>query len=77
MTLTPLQIQIMKEDLYSDLIVMMMERFSYSQEEAINVLYNSDTFDRIADSETGLYYQSPGYVWSFLQSEIVTGDYRS
>ena len=38
--------------------------------EAIEVLYTSETFNRLQDDATGLYYQSPGYVYSFLQNEL-------
>ena len=41
-------------------------------QEAIDVLYTSETFERIQDNSTGLYYQSPGYVYSFLQNELTT-----
>jgi len=36
------------------------------------VLYTSETFDRLQDESTGLYYQSPGYVYSFLLNELKT-----
>ena len=36
----------------------------------MEILYNSDTFARLQDVKTGLYYQSPGYVYSFLANEI-------
>ena len=42
----------------------------YSVEEALDTLYNSETFDRLQDSATGFYYQSVGYVASFLQNEV-------
>ena len=33
-------------------------------------------FARLQDARTGLYYQSPGYVYSFLNSELSLCDYR-
>ena len=44
-------------------------------EEAIGVLYNSDTFLRLQDKGTGFYYQSPGYVYSFLEHELTNGTF--
>ena len=41
--------------------------------EALGVLYNSDTFALIQDVGTGLYYQSAGYVYSYLEEELNTG----
>lgn len=33
-------------------------------EQAMEIYYNSDTFERLKDPATGLYYQSPGYVYA-------------
>lgn len=70
--LTPQQIQIMKDDLSIELAEMLIDEFHYSPQEALDVLYTSDTFERLQDDETGLYYQSAGYVYSFLSDEIKT-----
>lgn len=70
--LSPQQIQIMKDDLSVELAENLMKEFNYTMEEALDVLYTSDTFERLQDNETGLYYQSSGYVYSFLQNEIKT-----
>lgn len=77
MTLANDQIEIMKEDMSAELILLLIKNWHYSSEEAMDVLYNSDTFSRLEDSKTGLYYQSPGYVYSYLDKELSTGDYRN
>ena len=77
MKLTDEQKEIMKEDMTEELITMLMASRHYSMNEAMDVLYNSDTFSRLEDENTGLYYQSPGYVYSYLNQELTTGDYRS
>lgn len=71
-SLTPQQIQIMKDDLSVELAEMLIDEFHYSPQKALDVLYTSDTFERLQDDETGLYYQSAGYVYSFLSDEINT-----
>ena len=76
MTLTKEQIKMMQEDMYAELIQILMEEYGYSLEKAMDTLYNSDTFARLQDANTGLYYQSPGYVYSFLNSELSLCDYR-
>ena len=48
----------------------LMDDYHCSREEAIDMLYTSDTFERLQDDATGLYYQSPGYVYSFLDNEL-------
>lgn len=77
MKLTDEQKEIMKEDMTEELITMLMASRHYSMNEAMDVLYHSDTFSRLEDENTGLYYQSPGYVYSYLNQELTTGDYRS
>ncbi len=73
MTLTDAQIKVMQEDMYASIVQLLMERWGYSMEESISVLYNSDTFVRLQDKGTGFYYQSPGYVYSFLEYEMTHG----
>lgn len=70
--LTPEQIQIMKDDIATAIIGYLMEDYHYSWPEALDALYTSETFERLQDNETGLYYQSPGYVYSFLDNEMKT-----
>ena len=74
--LTNEQIDMMKEDICAELIALLMKDRYYTMSEAIDMLYNSDTYNRIQDQSTGLYYQSPGYSYAFLQQGFLTGDYR-
>ena len=76
MELTDGQIKMMQEEMYAELIQILMERNGYTMEQAMATLYNSETFARLQDVRTGLYYQSPGYVYSFLNSELTLCDYR-
>ncbi|MBO5749587.1 MAG: hypothetical protein J6R36_01390 [Bacteroidaceae bacterium] len=76
MKLTTGQIKMMQEDMYAELIQMLMDGYGYTLEKAMETLYNSDTFARLQDANTGLYYQSSGYVYSFLVSELNLCDYR-
>ena len=70
--LTPEQKQLLKDELSVEIAGFLVDDYKYSPEEAIDVLYTSETFDRLQDDSTGLYYQSPGYVYSFLQNELKT-----
>jgi hypothetical protein len=63
----------MKDDITTELVEKLMSDFHYNMPDALDVLYTSETFDRLQDNETGLYYQSPGYVYSFLQGEVREG----
>ena len=77
MKLTSSQIKIMQEDMYTELIQLLIEKHGYTVEKAMDILYNSDTFARLQDANTGLYYQSPGYVYSLLNNELCLCDYRT
>ena len=43
-----------------------------TMEQALSIVINSDTYQRLQRDATGLYHQSPGYVYSFLQNELKT-----
>ena len=68
--LTPEQKQLLQDDLCVELAGYLVDDFHYTPQEVIDVLYTSETFDRLQDNDTGLYYQSAGYVYSFLQNEL-------
>ncbi|MBO7434257.1 MAG: hypothetical protein J6U13_10955 [Salinivirgaceae bacterium] len=70
MNVSESQFRYLKETLSKDLIAMLMERRNMSMEEAFKCYYESDTFKKISDSGTGLFFQSPGYVYSFLEDEV-------
>jgi len=70
--LNPDQIQLMKDELSTEIAEFLVDDFHYSVEEAIEILYTSETFERLQDDSTGLYYQSAGYVYSFLLNELKT-----
>ena len=70
--LTTEQKQLLKDELCVEIAGFLVDEYHYSPEDAIDVLYTSETFERLQDDATGLYYQSPGYVYSFLQNELKT-----
>ena len=73
MKLTNTQIECMIEDLSSEIIRILMEEWQYNMTQAMEIYYNSDTFERLSDPTMGLYYQSAGYVYDFLKKELTTG----
>ena len=60
----------LNEQLAVELADWLMETYGYTAAEALDILYTSETFDRLQNSATGFYYQSVGYVASFLQNEV-------
>lgn len=61
------------EGMTRDLIVILMEQRKMSMADALDTLYNSETYEKLADPRSGLYFQAPGYVYDFLNKEIECG----
>ncbi|WP_455666812.1 hypothetical protein [Phocaeicola sp.] len=75
MKLSEKQIEFMQEDLSIELVQMLMQEWHYDMTEALTVFYNSETFERLSNPATGLYYQSAGYVYDYLKNELTTGKF--
>jgi len=54
----------------ASLAQILIEEKHYSMEQALDVVYNSNTFRNLRNTATGLYYQSVGYVFDDLQKEL-------
>ena len=53
-----------------DISLMLMEEKNISVEEALRLLYSSKTFENLKNKNSGLYFQSPGYVYEYLRREL-------
>lgn len=61
-------------DMVKNLALLLLERDSeLTMEEALSIVFNSDTYQKITDEKTQLYFQSPRYVFAFLEKELRTG----
>ena len=47
--------------------------FSFTVEQALRAVYNSELYQKLCDPKTGLYFQSSLYVYDYLKTEIKTG----
>lgn len=56
-----------------DLADKLVGDFSMTVSEALRVVYNSETYEKLINPKTGLYFQSPLYVYDFLKNEVLTG----
>jgi len=63
----------MIEELVKDLILKLMENRRVTMPEALGLVYNSDTYEKILDLETGLFSQSTAYVYEILSRELTQG----
>ncbi|MCI8638493.1 MAG: hypothetical protein HFG41_04910 [Coprococcus sp.] len=52
-----------------DIISFIVEDTGVEFDEAMNRFYSSETFDKLQDSETGLYLESPSYVYEIYLDE--------
>ena len=67
----------MKLDMVKNLALLLIDNDSnLSMEDALATVLNSDTYTRLMRDSTRLYYQSPRYVYSFLESELKTGSIK-
>lgn len=60
----------MVEGQTADLIRLLMERNGYDIKSAVDAVYQSKTYAALNRPQTGLYFQSPGYVYDYLLDEL-------
>ncbi len=66
--------ELMKDDMVTKLAILLIEEGkTQTMTEALDTVINSDTYLRMMDDKTALYYQSPRYVFDFLQNELTMG----
>ena len=52
---------------------MAMEEYNMSMAEALDLVFRSETYSKIEDLQTGLYYQSAAYNFNLLKHEVAYG----
>lgn len=62
------------EGITQDVIKYLCEEENYKLEDAMEFVYNSKVFEKLTDSETGLYRESASYVYELLKDEIINGE---
>ena len=60
----------MVETMTRDLVARLMEERSLTMREAMDIVYSSRTYEALQNLKTGLYFQSPAYVFDELTKEI-------
>ena len=66
------QTTFMIEELVKELALRLMEE-RLSMKQALDTIYNSETYTKVLDLRTSLFSQSTAYVYSILETEILTG----
>ena len=62
----------MIETLTRELIARLMEDRQLTMREAMDIVYQSKTYTALSNLKTGLYFQSPVYVYDILEQELET-----
>lgn len=62
----------MIEDISKEIVLILMEEEGMSMMDALRTLYNSKTYERLANTSNGLYTQSTAYIYEYLQEELGT-----
>ena len=70
MKVSQAEFQDMKEEIVKDLISRLMDERGITMQEAFDIVYQSRLFEKLGNPNTGLYFQSSGYVYSYLQDEL-------
>lgn len=66
-------VKYMTEAMAADLAELLSKDYGMSVAESLNTLYNSELYSKLINRATGLYFQSPKYVYSFLKQELAIG----
>ena len=56
-----------------DIIEMITMDQEVEYDEAMNIFYHSEVFEKLQNIETGLYLQSPAYVYDLFKDEMNFG----
>ncbi len=61
------------EYIIRDIVDMFTTDQNIEYDEAMNKFYNSEVFEKLQDKETGLYLESPEYVYDLFKDELNFG----
>lgn len=64
------KIKALTEGIVGDMIGFIVEDKGIPLEQAMDIVYNSNVFDKLYDNKTELYRESSAYVYSILKDEL-------
>ena len=67
------QTKFLIDSLVEQLALWAMRDYHLSMVEALQLVFNSQLYEKVIDLETGLYYQSAAYNYGLLKHEIDYG----
>ena len=63
---TPQEFKRLKEQVTARMIQILTEEQGFALEDAIDRVYTSPIYEKLSNPDTGLFFQSPRYVLSYL-----------
>lgn len=66
----------LKEYIIQDVVCSIVEDTDMEYDKAMHKFYASQTFDKLQDSETGLYLEGSAYVYGVYRDEEKTGSLK-
>ena len=57
------------EYIIQNIVDMLATDQNIEYDEAMNMFYNSEVFEKLLDQETGLYLESSGYIYDLFRDE--------
>ena len=67
------KIEQLMEYIAQDIVFFLVEDRQIDYAEAMRIFYTSETYDKIADEETGLYLEGSAYIYDILKTELDHG----
>ena len=64
------QLQFIINSDVEEIVKYLQEDYGYSTIDAFDIIYNSEIYQKLLNTKTGLYLESPGYIYSYLQDEL-------
>lgn len=61
------------EYVIQEIIYLITEEQKLEYDRAMEIFYNSEVFEKLQDTETGLYLESPAYVYDLFKDEMNFG----
>lgn len=65
--------QFLTDSLVEQLTLFVIQDYQLTITDALELVYNSQLYEKIMDEKTGLYYQSASYNYELLRKEIAFG----
>ena len=67
------QAQYLTNSLVEQLALMAMKDYGLTIIDALSLVYHSQWYEKVTDTDTGLYFQSPAYNYRLLRHEMAFG----